>query len=76
MKLHNLCLDRNVEIPNRHVTDDVCEGDQWVVYDNFRDDDAVLRGFLRGDRRREITNKLEQLGISRPIHAEMNSCCN
>ncbi len=44
--------------------------------DNFRDDDAVLRGFPRGDRHREITNKLEQLGISRPIHAEMNSHCN
>ncbi len=76
MKLHNLCLDWNVEIPNWHVTDDVHEGDQWVVYDIFCDDDAVLRGFPRGDHHRDITNKLEQLGISRPIHAEMNSHCN
>ncbi len=29
-----------------------------------------------GDRRREITDKLERVGIIRPVHASMNSRCN
>jgi len=76
MKLHNLCLDRNLEIPAHRFAEDVQEGDQWVVYDNYRDDDNNLRGYPRGDRRRDITHKLEQLGVTRPIHAEVNSRCN
>lgn len=76
MKLHNLCLDRNLEIPSHRFMEDVQENDQWVVYDNYRDDDAALRGYPRGDRRRDMTYKLEQLGITRPIHAEVNSRCN
>jgi hypothetical protein len=63
MKLHNLCLDRNEEIPNQRLTDDVHDGDQLVMYYNFHNDDALLRGFPRGDHYRAITNKLEQLGF-------------
>ncbi len=44
-----------------------------MVLDNTQDDDIFLRGRASGDRRREITNKLETLGIVRPIHAECNS---
>jgi hypothetical protein len=76
MKLHNLCLDRNLDIPVHHFTADVRDGDEWVVYDNYREDDIFLHGHARGDHRRDITNKLEQLGISRPIHAQINSRCN
>jgi hypothetical protein len=47
-----------------------------VVYDNFREDDAAVRGFPRGERRRLITNRLEELGVTRPVHAQMNCCCN
>jgi len=76
MKLHNLCLDRQIDVPLHRFSEDVQAGDEWVVYDNYRDDDVLLRGFPRGDRRRDLTYKLEQLGITRPIHAEMNSHCN
>ena len=76
MKLHNLCIDRGDSTPTQRFVDDVRDGDQWVVYDNYRDDDAELRGRPVGDRRRDITYKIEQLGILRPPHASMNSRCN
>jgi hypothetical protein len=76
MKLHNLCLDRQIDVPLHRFSEDVQAGDEWVVYDNYRDDDVLLCGFPRGDRRRDLTYKLEQLGITRSIHAEMNSRCN
>ena len=76
MKLHNLCLNWNVDIPTRRFADDVRDGDEWVVYDNFREDDAAVRGFPRGERCRLITNRLEELGVTRPVHAQMNSRCN
>jgi hypothetical protein len=44
MKLHNLCLDRNVDIPIHMFMDYVRNNDQWVVYDNYRDDDVEYRG--------------------------------
>ncbi len=75
MKLHNLYLDRNLDIPLHRFSEDVRDGDEWVVYDNYRDDDAQLRGYPLGDWRRDITNKLEQLGIGRPVHTVSNSCC-
>jgi hypothetical protein len=75
MKLHYLCLDRNIDIPIHRYMDDVRNNDQWVVYDNYRDDDVEYRGHARGERRRLLTLKLEQLGITRPVHAQMNSRC-
>jgi hypothetical protein len=44
MKLHNLCVDRSDTPPVHQFNDDVREGDQWVVYNNYRDDDVELRG--------------------------------
>jgi hypothetical protein len=76
MKLHNLCLDRNLDIPIHQFSEDVRDGDEWVVYDNYHEDDVDMQGYPRGDRRRDITFKLEQLGITRPVHAAMNSHCN
>jgi hypothetical protein len=75
MKLHNLCIDRFVDVPLRRFHEDVRPGDEWVVNDNARDEDAELRGRPSGDRRREITSLLEQHGILRPLHASMNSRC-
>jgi hypothetical protein len=69
-------LDWNVVIPNWHLMDDVHDGHETVVYENFQVNDVALRGGPRGEPHRLITNKLEQLGVTRPIHAEMNSCCN
>ena len=76
MKLHNLCLNWNVDIPTRRFSDDIHDGDEWVVYDNFREDDSALREFPRGEHHRSITNRLEELGVTRPVHAQMNSHCN
>ena len=73
MKLHNLCIDRNVAVPLQRFVEDHRDGDEWMVLDNAQDDDVFLRGRASGDRRRLITNKLETLGVVRPIHAESNS---
>jgi len=48
MKLHNLCLYRYVDIPNRRCVDDMHDGDEWVVNNNYQDDNAALRGYARG----------------------------
>jgi hypothetical protein len=76
MKLHNFCLDRSDRVPLRRFYADIREGDQWAVYDNARDDDAFLRGRATGDRRREITQHVENSGIVRPRHAASNSRTN
>ena len=76
MKLHNICIDRNVEMPSRRFEADIREGDEWRVYDNSNEDDIFLRGRAVGDRRRDITAKLEQQGIVRPAHAQCNSRMN
>ncbi len=76
MKLHNLCIDRNVVVPTGRFYEDAKEGDEWAVYDNAREDDVFLRGRASGDRRRDITAKLESTGIVRPMHAQCNSRAN
>ncbi len=52
------------------------EHDEWALFDNAREDDAILRGRSSGERWREITAKLHNLGVLRPVHASMNSRCN
>jgi hypothetical protein len=73
MKLHNFHLDRGDAVPMQRFYEDVREGDQWAVYDNARDDDIFLHGRALGDRRRAITQNLENCGIVRPAHAMSNS---
>jgi len=76
MKLHNLCIDRNDQIPTRTFFADIREGDQWRVYDNADEDDIFLHGQATGDWRRDITQKMQQEGIIRPAHAICNSRMN
>jgi hypothetical protein len=76
MKLHNFCLDCSGTVPLHQFNEDILEDDHWVVYDNGRDDDIFLRGHAYGDHRREITQKLENLGVVRPRHASSNSRTN
>jgi hypothetical protein len=52
------------------------EHNEWAVFDNTREDDALLRGRSSGECRREITAMIQSLGIFRPGHASMNSHCN
>jgi hypothetical protein len=49
-KLHNFCIDRSDTFPACQFYEDVRDGDQWVVYDNTRDDDLFLRGRALGDK--------------------------
>jgi hypothetical protein len=44
MKPHTLCFDRNFDIPIYRVSEDVRDSDEWVLYKNYRGDDAELRG--------------------------------
>ncbi len=44
IKLHNLCIDRGVDVPLHRYDHDVLEGDVWQVNDNAREEDAELRG--------------------------------
>jgi hypothetical protein len=74
LKLHNLCIDRNVNMPSRKFHEDHVTGDMWSVFDNNDvEEDDQLRGHATGDRRRFITERLEREGIVRPPHAEPNS---
>ncbi|MFO0446985.1 MAG: hypothetical protein ACK51L_04865, partial [bacterium] len=73
---HNLCIDRNVPVPMTRFHDDIRPGDEWRVYDNWRDDDQLLRDRAVSLRRRTITLYIENMGIMRTIHASMNSRCH
>jgi hypothetical protein len=37
MKLHNLCIDRNMSVPLQHFVEDQRPGDEWLVLDNTED---------------------------------------
>ncbi len=75
MKLHNICIDKVCSVPLQRFIEDVRPNDEWAVNDNSRDDDWMYRVRGTGDRRREITAKLQHLGVVRPAHASMNSRC-
>ena len=73
MKLHNLCIDKNVPVPRMHFHEDFAVNDEWVVIPNEQPDDHILRGHATGDRRRLITEDFERRGVVRPPHARSNS---
>jgi len=73
-KLHNFCLDRGVQIPSRRYSDDVLKGDLCAVISNNDEQwDGILRRRATGDRRTNITKKIEREGRLRPPHAIANS---
>lgn len=43
MKLHNVCIDRNVTVPMYHFHEDIREDDVWAVYNNTGVDNYELR---------------------------------
>jgi hypothetical protein len=71
MKLHNICVDNFVEVPNQRFLEDIREEDEWIVQDNEKPNDVELCGRASGDRRRLITAKIERQGNIRPLHACM-----
>lgn len=74
MKLHNFCIDRNVEVPTRRHEEDFEHGDVWAVVDNHDPiDDPLLRARARGNRRAVITERLKSEACLRPAHAMCNS---
>ena len=74
-KLHNFCIDLNITVFERYP-EDVHDGDEWIVLDNRREDDALLRGPACGNTRVEITRRLESDGARRPPHAAVHSRAN
>jgi DDE superfamily endonuclease len=74
MKLHNLCLNRKVTMPQHRFNEDIELDDRYVVYDNNdEDEDTLLRNRAMGDRRNNITERLESEGRLRPLYASSNS---
>lgn len=74
MKLHNICLDRNVSVPSHRFHEDIESRDYNLVYDNNdEEEDRLLRNRAVGDRRKDITDLLESEGRGRPFHASCNS---
>jgi hypothetical protein len=65
-----------MSVPLQCFVEDHRPGDEWLVLDNTQDNNIFFHGRASGDRRRDITNKLESLGIVRPIHALCNSRTN
>jgi hypothetical protein len=68
-------MDKQCDVPLLCFAADIQPGDAWVVQDNSRDDNFVHRERASGAGRREITAKLQHLGILRPMHAAMTSRC-
>jgi hypothetical protein len=74
IKLHNVCIDRNVPMPERRIPDRVQPHDEMLVIDNNDPQvDDVLRARATGSRRQKITDWLEAHGKVRPPHAIANS---
>ncbi len=70
MKLHNLCLDRNVNLPKKRFYEDKMTNDfPHVISNNDSDMDTLLRHRAVGDRRNNITAELEREGKERPLHS-------
>jgi hypothetical protein len=74
-KLHYFCIDLIISIFERYP-EDVHDGNEWIVFDNQREDDALLRGPACGNTRVEITRRLESDGARRPPHAAAHSRAN
>ncbi len=62
-KLHNLCIDRYSAVPAQRFAPDILPSDQWFVHNNTKNDDGIHQVRATGERRREITVELDQLGI-------------
>ncbi len=73
MKLHNLCLDHNIETPLSRFNEDVRQGDELVLVNNFVKGDRHLLARATGNRRANITQALEDEQRGRPVHAQVNS---
>jgi hypothetical protein len=62
-------------MPN-HSFSDMYDGDEWVVYDNAREDAIFLHVRASDDWRRVIRAQFKHLGSIRPAHALCKSHLN
>jgi hypothetical protein len=61
-------------MPQHRLNEDIELDDRYVVYDNNdEDEDKLLRNRAIGDRRNNITERLESEGRLRPLYASSNS---
>lgn len=72
-KLHNLCVDSNIELPPRWEGDFGEDDTIQAEMINHPDPDVPVRQRCTGTRRADITNRLEREGHSRPYSAVANS---
>ena len=63
MKLHNWCMDKKDSVPLMRELEDQRKGDEWLVITN----DSLFRDRPTGDRRKSITQMLDDNGIIRPV---------
>ncbi len=73
IKLHKICVDRNVPVPFTRFHEDVRARDEWHMFDNQYTDDIDFREGAVGDWHHFITSVLEANCIACLIHAAMNS---
>ena len=67
MKLHNWCMDKKDSVPLMRELEDQRKGDEWLVITNEQDNDYLFRDRPTGDRRKNITQMLDDYGIIRPV---------
>eukprot|EP01032_Pedospumella_encystans_P029721 gene29721-33555_t len=75
-KLHNYCLDKNVSPCTNRFYEDVEEEDEDIVLLNTEtseEENAHRRGGDQGARRKNFTEDLQNKGIRRPAHSQINS---
>ena len=70
-KLHNFCIDERLPcVQERHEADQL-PGDAWRVLENQELSPEVRRSI--GNRRGDLTTRLQVRGALRPPHAQCNT---
>ncbi len=69
IKLHNLCINRNVAATSPRFSKDVRERSEWAVYNNVCEDDCFSLSESASTLQVWYYSKLDSLGIVRPHNA-------
>ena len=76
-KLHNLCINKDIPIHQHRYYQDNRRGDNYDVFLSPLPDETngedIPRRVAFANRRTEFARELQDKGIRRPVHAEMNS---
>jgi len=74
-KLHNYCLDRNIPLSRHRFEEDIEDADEPAVLLNQDDpeEQQQLVGGGAANKRTAFTRGLQDLGVRRPLFAQINS---